>query len=440
MNLFWKRLFKVVQSTAVFERKIDSVQTTHSEHLQEYSADELQDKTRLADFINSPDFLQKKELYLTKKYRDTDECRIMRQYEKLLSDPNIKRYYETKNSVSLTEYLSFKSNPESLNLRNLSILEVSAKIEKLKAFEQSAEYRNYTQYHDSLAVREFEELRKRVSEPDFQQANAFWANPDRWETTREYRMEQRYRELIGEQTSTPAKRNKTSVFRKYSQVKLTFNERFDWNKPEESRWSAGFHSGNPRLVGNYSFVNEKQANNNGRNVSTSNGVLTIHTVELPARTLAWDVQKGFVERDFSHTSDVIQTAASFRQKYGIFSAKIRCSGALNHALWLSGERKLPHVSLFHFDGSEITMGNANQHKMDGISIKGIPETQFYIYTLEWTPRAMVWYVNNLEVYRTTENIPHDALYIGINSFIPGKSEAVPGKLEVDWIKVWEVRE
>ena len=86
------------------------------------------------------------------------------------------------------------------------------------------------------------------------------------------------------------------------------------------------------------------------------------------------------------------------------------------------------------------MGNAGQHKIDGVEITGISEEQFFIYTLEWTPRALVWYVNNLEVYRTTENIPQEALYLGMNSFIPKKSEPATGKLEVDWIKVFEVRE
>ena len=440
MNLFWKRLFRVVQSTDSFEKKIDAVQLTTSGDEQDFSIDELQDKNRLEEYVNSVDFRQKKELYKSKKYKDTDENRIIRQYEKLLNDVNIKLYYETKNSQILKDYLDFKSNPDSLNLKSLSILEVSEKIEKLKNFEQSKEYKNYSQYHESLAVREFEELKKKISEPEFQQSNAFWANPDRWETTHEYRMEQRYRELIGDRTSTSGKRNKSSIFKKYSQVKLTFSERFDWDKLDNSRWSAGFHSGNPRLVGNYSFTNEHQANNNGRNVSASEGVLTIHTVELPNRALAWDIQKGFVEKDFKYTSDVIQTSATFKQKYGIFSAKIRCSGALHHAFWLSGDRKLPHVNIFHFNGAEITMGNANLHRIDGVEITGISENQYFIYTLEWTPRALVWYLNNIEVYRTTENIPQEALYLGINSFIPKKMEPASGKFEVDWIKVFEVRE
>ena len=162
MNLFWKRLFRVVQSTDSFEKKIDAVQLTTSGDEQDFSIDELQDKNRLEEYVNSVDFRQKKELYKSKKYKDTDENRIIRQYEKLLNDVNIKLYYETKNSQILKDYLDFKSNPDSLNLKSLSILEVSEKIEKLKNFEQSKEYKNYSQYHESLAVREFEELKKKI--------------------------------------------------------------------------------------------------------------------------------------------------------------------------------------------------------------------------------------------------------------------------------------
>lgn len=440
MNLFWKKLFRIVQSTAVFEKKMDAVQLSSGNNEQGISVSEQFDKAYLEEMVNSAEFKQKKELYKTKKYKDTDENKIMRRYEKLLSDPNIKLYYETQDSDLLKEYLSFKSNPESLNFNNLSIMEISAKIEVLKNFEQSKAYKNYSQYHESLAVREFEELKKKVAEPDFQHKNAFWANPNRWETTPEYRLEQRYKELIGEKTATVGRRNKTSLFKKYNSVRLTFSERFDWNKLEESRWSAGFYSENSRLLGNYSFTNEHQSNNNGRNVSTSDGVLTIHTLELPNRSLAWDIQKGFVERDFKCTSDVIQTSATFKQKYGVFSAKIKCSGAMHHAFWLRGNKKLPHINIFHFNGSEITMGNANQHKVDGVEISGISESQYFIYTLEWTPRRLVWYVNNVEVYRTTDNVPQEALYLGMSSFIPKKMEPTAGKMEVDWIKVFEVRE
>ena len=438
INLFWKRIFRIVQPTNRFEHKIASVQTSSDEGNVRFD-NELNDKVRLEQLIQSPEFLQKRELYKTRKYKDTDEYRIVRQYEKLANDENLKRYYQIKNSNVLQEYVDFKSNPDSLNLKNLSILEISQKIEKLKVFEQSKEYKIYTQYHDSLVVREFEELKRKISEPEFQRANAFWADPERWESTYEYRMEMRYNELSGNLQSVRQKK-KTFLFKKYSHVKLTFNESFNWNKLEESRWMSGFHSENPLLIGNYSFSNEWQANNHGHNVSVNDGILTIRTTQEPVESLAWDVQKGFRKKEFQYAADVIQTSASFHQKYGIFSAKIRCSGAVHHAVWLKGTKKLPHINLFYYDGKNISVGNANQHTLDGAEIEGIPENQFFIYTLEWTARSLTWYINNVEIYRTTENIPHKALYLGIHSFLPRNSEPSTGTLEVDWIKVFSVKE
>lgn len=439
VNLFWKRFFRMLQPTEKFEKKINAVQTSALTDETNRTFDKNFDKERLTQLINSTDFKQKKERYISVKYKDTDECKIMRQYEKLQNNSDIKLYYHTKASALLKEYSEFKSNPETLNLSNLSITEISDKIEKLKLFEQSKEYKNYTQYHDSLAVRELEELQKKISELEFQQANSFWANPNRWETTPEYRMEMRLKELMGKQPTVINSGKSTLFFFKYREISETFKEYFNWNALSDSRWSAGFHSNNPQLIGNYSFTNEWQANNEGRNVSADRQGLTIHTVNLPTKTLAWDMQKGFVNRNYSYTADVIQTSATFKQRYGIFSAKIRCTGNVNHALWLSGDRKLPHINIFHFNGSNITVGNANQHKIDGLQISGISSHQYYIYTLEWTPTALVWYINNVEIYRTDENIPHESLYLGMNSFLPKKTEPDTGTLETEWIKVYQAK-
>lgn len=439
LNLFWKRLFRRIQPTDKFERKMAKIQTSVEENSNDIFMAKEPDKERLTELVNSNEFKEKKKLYTTKKYKDTDECKIMRQYEKLANDENIKLYYSTKESTILQEYLNFKSNPESLNLSNLSITEISDRIDKLKLFEQSKEYRNYTQYHDSLTVRELEELQKKISEPIFQQANSFWANPNRWETTSEYRMEQRLKELSGEKTEAKKHSNSAIFFNKYSTISESFIEKFNWRTLETSRWSSGFHSNNALLVGNYSFTNEWQGNNSGRNVAIDENGLTLHTVNLPANSLAWDIQKGFVKRSYNYTADVIQTSATFRQRYGIFSAKIRCSGKVNHAFWLRGNKKLPHINIFHFNGDNICVGNANQHKLDGITINGISNEQYYIYTLEWTPTTLIWYINNVEIYRTNENIPHDSLYLGLNSFLPKRKEPSTGKFEVEWIKVYKCK-
>jgi len=78
---------------------------------------------------------------------------------------------------------------------------------------------------------------------------------------------------------------------------------------------------------------------------------------------------------------------------------------------LGADNKLPHINIFHFDGKCIKVGNANQNVVDGIKITGINVSHFFIYTLRWTEKELVWLINDLEVYRTASNIPSEEMYM-----------------------------
>ena len=129
---------------------------------------------------------------------------------------------------------------------------------------------------------------------------------------------------------------------------LTFSDDFYWQNNQQSAWNFGFYFQNSRRKQHYSFVNEKQANNKGLNTSGNKGLLKIYTKRERVQSLAWHAEKGFVERDFAFTSDVIQTAQTFKQTEGIFKAKLRCTGNIHHAFWLSSETIDPHINIFHF--------------------------------------------------------------------------------------------
>jgi beta-glucanase (GH16 family) len=225
--------------------------------------------------------------------------------------------------------------------------------------------------------------------------------------------------------------------KKIQQVFLAFNDDFRWNKLIESRWKPGFNFDNKQLKNHYTFENEQQAYNHGRNTSASDGILTIRTKKQSIESLAWHPSKGFVPKKFQYTSDVIQTAASFRQQGGIFKAKIRCSGPIHHAWWLASENMEPHINIFHYNGKEIQMGYVNQQSGDGISITGINPEEFYIYSLHWTKDELIWHINNKEVFRTSGDIPLQDLFMNFNSFISGNQLPAEGKLEVDWVRVYQ---
>ena len=63
-------------------------------------------------------------------------------------------------------------------------------------------------------------------------------------------------------------------------------------------------------------------------------------------------------------------------------------------------------------------------------------SDFYIYTLEWTPNALVWKINGVEVMRQTTGVPQEPMYI---NFAGGVDKPIGGisSMEVDWVRVYE---
>lgn len=216
----------------------------------------------------------------------------------------------------------------------------------------------------------------------------------------------------------------------------TFHDDFDRHQLENWCWNSGFYFRNEKLLRHYSFTNEKQANNSGKNTTLSNSNLQIYTRQETAKTQAWHPQKGFAPKQFLFTSDIIQSAAGFRQQGGVFKAKLRCSGPIHHAFWLGTEQEEPHINIFHYNGSEIEVGYVSHGTTYSRTIKGIQPDQYYIYTLEWTPKELIWSINNLVVFRANQSIPRIPLHLVFNSFIPNHLPGNTGLLEVDWVRVY----
>lgn len=436
MNLFWKNLFGGITPTAKLENNETELLKAMHRYEEVEKSVELTEYKTLFHEVKSPAFVENKKTLQNRKYKDTEEYRDVSKLKKLESSADIKLYYAVLKSADLEKFIAFKATPAFENLGDKNKVKESTELQKFKAFEHSNEYKTYTRFHDSYIIKEYEQLKVLTSTPEFKAKNEFWANPHRWQTTPEYVKEQRFYELDKNPDIAFFNKEKPERFTKYRSLEVTFHDEFDWNTLDKSRWNFGFHYKSAKLIGNHSFANEKQANNSGKNVSVENGILKITTKHEKIKATAWDTTKGFIEKEFNYTSDVLQTAGDFRQKGGIFRAKLRCSGNLNHAFWLGTDNKLPHVNIFHFDGKKINIGNANKNLVDGINITGLNPSQYYIYTFKWTEKELVWMINDLEVYRTVSNIPSEEMYMAFNSFIPQKLKGSDGVLEVDWVRVY----
>jgi len=436
MNLFWKQFFGKITPTAKLEKDEADLIIAMERYEEVLNSLELVEYKKLFHIVKSADFQENKKILQNRKYKDTEFYQNTKKFNKLEISQAIQLYFQVLKSEELKQYLSFKSSTDFEQLGDKKRIKASEKLQKLKQFEHSKAYKTYVRFHESYIIKEFEKLKDKVSTPEFKKENEFWANPKRWLTVPEYIQEQRFYELAKNPDIVFFENEKPERFKKYKALKLSFQDEFEWNTLDKSHWNFGFHYKSKELIGNHSFANEKQANNSGKNIGVENGILHIATKHEKTTARAWHTEKGFIEKEFNFTSDILQTADKFRQKYGVFRAKLRCSGNINHAFWLGSDTKIPMINIFHSTGKNITLGNANHNLVDGIKIKGINPLKYYIYTLVWSEKELIWMINDYEVYRTASNIPVESMYLAFNSFITEKQRGSTGSLDIDWVRVY----
>ena len=440
MNLFFKRLTGKLHSTKKMEQYIAAMEAEIARYRAVEASPELKEYCELKKSVESKAFAQNKYNLTHTKYKTTKPHLLTLEFRKLLHNKQLMLYLQVKDSAQLKDYLEFRQSPEYVQLSDKKLVRKSPQLKNMLTFEKSKAYKAYWAYKDSKLPTRYLELRELIGTNEFQEEKAFWKNPNRWLTTEGHVQEVRFAQLSSSSDIKFFLATDVKKIEKMESYIRVFNDDFDWFKLADSKWSSGFAYKSKQMKANHSFVNEQQANNGGLNTGTIGGFLTILTKKESATAPAWDPQKGFVTKDFEYTSDIIQTANTFRQKEGLFMVKLRTEGNIHHACWLGGYNKLPLINIFHFNGRNIVVGNLTDKGFDGTSVTGICARKYYIYSLRWTKKELIWYVNNIEVYRTNRNLPQEDLYLALCSFISEKQRATEGKMEVDWARVYSTAE
>ncbi|MDL2290381.1 hypothetical protein LJB95_03150 [Paludibacteraceae bacterium OttesenSCG-928-F17] len=376
MNLFWKKLFGGITSTEKYEQQQLAFQQSIKRYFEFEKSPEVEEYRKLHQTINSKEFQDKKQLLMKRKYKDTDEYKTLAKFEKLQKKKN------------------------------------------------------------SHATKEYEELKEKVATPEFRKANEFWKNKNRWAESPEHATEKRYLELTNNPEFADFLKQDAKEMEKYRGREVTFSDRFNEKGTNNSNWQSGFCYEKP-LVGNFSHTNELQANNEGKNVAFSNGSLKLETKfgKVTART--WHPTKGFIEKQFNYTADVMQTGKVFSQKYGEFQVKLRGSGQPHHAFWLGSEKQLPYIQIAQIRGKKIIFGTIDaKGNKTSTTVTGLKPSAYYVYTLQWNSKELIWKINNMEVFRTSNNVPSNEMYLGVNSYLPENEKGGQGVVEVDWVKVF----
>ena len=133
--------------------------------------------------------------------------------------------------------------------------------------------------------------------------------------------------------------------------KLTFCDEFEGNKLDTTKWLTNFYWGEKLLGDRYSVESDLHSYTEKENFEISNSVLRINTKPKKVTGKVWSAAHGFKTKEFDFTSGIINSGNSFRQKYGIFSAKIKLGNpAARNTFWMLADKITPHLDICRTTG------------------------------------------------------------------------------------------
>lgn len=431
-------LGKHTLSTIKFEQRCEQIKQDIQRYREVENSPELQEFKDLQAIVEQKAFQDKKHYLLTRKYRDTEECKQLKRYRTLrYFSIQVLRYRRFRNDQTQCDYLAFADSEDYAQLRDKEAVKTSPVLRRYKKIDGSFRLKNYRTCERSKAVRDYLTLIAEIETEDFQTRQAFWANPKRWYTTEESKQDERYMELKKSEDIQFYLSRDAKQIAEWESYKTLFQDEFDQSNVKNSAWKAGFYYANPNLKTDHSYANEQQAYNHGNNTYASGSILTIETRRETATAAAWHPTKGFIPKEYAWTSDIMQTAATFQAKEGLFLAKVRVSGQANAALYLASGERLPIVKLMQWKDKKVWAGMRTAKEDVQVSLQGVAANSWMIYGVEITAKEIVWYINDQEILRTPNTLQGASLYPAIAEYLPEGITAGPGKIEVDWIRVYK---
>ena len=370
-------------------------QTAGGELMNEYEAleiylqsDEYQEKLKETDFKNS------------------DLFKLQQEYKQLQKDPDIKFFHKYQNSKA---------------------------------------YQNYLEIKDSEKLKRYFDLKAQTEDEDFKEKVAYLKDDKKFEKTDEYKSYVEFKELESDaDIKWYFKVLKEDRFKELKQWEAIFEEEFEDQQLNNEVWNPIVFAGMLALNENYVTRGEKQFFTNGENLRIDQSALNIETRREQAKGKAWSKKHGFIEEEFNFTSGTLNTASAFRFNQGKIEAKVSLqqTNQIVHGLSLKGEQITPHIDLIKTgkgNGYEVRYipkdngSNMISHKVKGVNIND----KYFIHSLEWNEKELIWYLNNIEVARESHQLNGEELYINLASILEKQPENLPASFKVDWIKVYK---
>jgi len=310
-----------------------------------------------------------------------------------------------------------------------------------------ADYKAFKDYESSDELKHYLDLEKEVKSNAFKVRKKKMKKAD-YKDSEEFQKETEYQVLKkSEKVVWFYKTKKKYPFKEIERWDLTFDEKFNSGKLDDSKWMTQNHWGEQSMNEPYAMEDDKSFPSNGDNIEFYDNKARIVTKAEKAEGLVWRSEQGFVREDFDFTSGMISTAKSFKQKYGVFNAKIKMAGgSVAQAFWMVSETMLPHIDVARYENGKLYSnyfwGGGSPHKSLSKTGGAKYADEYFIYTLEWTPNKLTWKING-KVFKTqTSGVPQEEMHINFSSNLKkdASEDGLPSAMEIDWVRVYKLKE
>lgn len=420
-------------STAKFEQRMEQIKNDIQRYRRVEQSAELKEFQDLKKVVETKEFQDNKNYLLHRKYRDTDEYKKMSRYGSLRRSIAVRVYSWAMSSENFRQYIEFAKSGQYAQLQDKEAVAASSELQGYKAIDKSLKAKWYHKSVQSPKVPEYLHLDAEIHTEEFEKSNAFWANPKRWHTTDESKQDARYTELKNTDNIRFYLSQDARQIADWESYKTLFEDECE----QMSVWKSGFHYTNKNLKTDHSYYNEQAAYNYGKNAFAAGSILSVETKKENVTASAWHPTKGFITKDFAWTSDVLQTADTFQTTKGLFLAKVRVSGGANAAMYLATGERQPVLKMMQWDGKQVSAGVRTNKDEASITIQNLKAGQWYIYGIQITDKEVVWSVNGQEILRIKNNFGDISFFPAITEFLPEGKTAGAGKIEMDWIRVYD---
>ncbi len=161
--------------------------------------------------------------------------------------------------------------------------------------------------------------------------------------------------------------------------------------------------------------------------------------------------------DKNYTSGVITSLDKFSFQYGYVEvyAKIPKGRGLWPAFWLlsNTQNDRSEIDIFENIGHDPTTLYMTTHFVNDNGSPAFSQGKYrgvdysagyHIYAVDWQADRIIWYIDGVERYRETNNIPHEPLYLLANLAVGGKwpgnpdpKTVFPANYQIDYIRVYQ---